>query len=72
MKTKEELLEFIEIEEVLQFDTVLTDHPDWDSIVALDLANYCEKLGIKPIGFDYIEWFFNLSWNDLFKELHVQ
>ena len=53
-------------------DSVITDHGDWDSIVALDLANYCEKTGVKEFGFDYHEWFAHLSWSDLFKELNMQ
>lgn len=72
MKTKEEILEFLEIEELDSLESVVIEHSDWDSIVALDLANYCEKQGVRESNFDYVEWFTNLTWKELFKELNVQ
>ena len=64
MKTLKELTDFLEIEEIQNFDQNIWEHEEWDSIVALDLANLIEKK--LQIEFD-LSSYDKFSWHDLFK-----
>ena len=68
MKTRKELIDFLEIEEIQNLEENIWEHEDWDSIVALDLANLIEKQ--LDIEFD-LSSYDEFSWHDLFKLLKV-
>ena len=68
MKTRGELTDFLEIEEITDLQQNIWEHDEWDSIVALDLVNYIEKE--LKIEFD-LSAYDRFSWNDLFHLLNV-
>ena len=68
MKTRSELLDFLEIEKITDLQEKICEHDEWDSIVALDLANYLEKE--LKIEFD-LSSFDKFSWNELFDILKI-
>lgn len=68
MKTRKELTDFLEIEEIHNLEENIWEHEDWDSIVALDLTSLIEKQ--LDIEFD-LSSYDKFSWHDLFKLLNV-
>ena len=68
MKTRKELTDFLELEEVHNLEANIWEHEDWDSIVAIDLASLIEKQ--LDIEFD-LSSYDKFSWHDLFKLLNV-
>jgi hypothetical protein len=67
MKTKNDLMDFLELSVVpLEFEK-LVDHPEWDSIVALDLISNIEKNRLVSNDVALEEWLESAKWEDLYK-----
>lgn len=67
MKTKKDLMDFLELSVVPLESEKLLDHPEWDSIVALDLISYIEKNRLVSNDVTLEEWLESAKWEDLHK-----